>query len=78
MCLDDFVKSFTTVDICHFVNTSIFSLKKKWHESLFHSEWHVAGRNGGSDWNSATFLSNPQVSYEPPRGKTSNVVSEQV
>ena len=61
MCLGDFVKSFSTVDICHFVNTSIFSLKKTWHESLFHGEWHVAGRNGGSDWNSSTFLSNPQV-----------------
>ncbi|XP_052234356.1 calpain-5-like isoform X2 [Dreissena polymorpha] len=64
MCLDDFVKNFTNVDICHFVNTSIFSLKKTWTESLFHGEWHVSGRNGGSDWNSRTFLSNPQYVFD--------------
>lgn len=75
MCLDDFVKSFTTVDICHFVNTSIFSLKKTWHESLFHSEWHVAGRNGGSDWNSATFLSNPQFVFDITAVKDKIMVS---
>ena len=61
MCLEDFFNNFTNVDICHFVNTSIFSLKKSWSENMYHSQWHVSGRNGGSDWNSTTFLSNPQV-----------------
>ena len=61
MSFEDFIREFTNIDICHFVNTSIISLKKTWHESVFHSNWHVAGRNGGSDWNSSTFLSNPQV-----------------
>ncbi|XP_052787580.1 calpain-5-like [Mya arenaria] len=64
MCLEDFVNNFTNVDICHFVNTSLFSLKKSWTESIFHGDWHVSGRNGGSDWNSNTFLSNPQYVFD--------------
>lgn len=64
MCLDDFVKNFTIVDICHFVNTSIFSLKKTWCDSVFHGEWHRVGRSGGSDSNSKTFLSNPQYVFD--------------
>lgn len=64
MSLDDFVSNFTNVDICHFVNTSIISLKKTWSESIFHGQWHVSGRSGGSDWNSRTFLSNPQYVFD--------------
>lgn len=64
MCLSDFVKNFTNVDICHFVNTSIFSLKKRWWESILHGEWHVSGRCGGGDWNSNTFLKNPQYVFD--------------
>jgi hypothetical protein len=55
------MNTFTNIDICHFVNTSIISIKKSWSEALFHGEWTVSGRNGGSDYNSPTFLSNPQV-----------------
>ncbi|KAL4216640.1 Calpain-6 [Mactra antiquata] len=64
MSLDDFVGSFTNVDICHFVNTSLISIKKSWNENIFHGEWHVQGMNGGSDWNSTTFLSNPQYVFD--------------
>ena len=63
MAFDDFVSYLTNVDICHFVNTSIISLKKSWNESIMHSEWSVQGRNGGCDYDSPTFLSNPQVYF---------------
>ncbi|XP_045183793.2 calpain-5-like isoform X2 [Mercenaria mercenaria] len=75
MSLVDFVSNFTNVDICHFVNTSIISLKKTWHESVFHGDWHVAGRNGGSDWNSRTFLSNPQYVFDIGATKDKIMVS---
>ncbi|XP_076438968.1 calpain-5-like isoform X3 [Babylonia areolata] len=64
MCFDDFVKYFTHVDICHFVNTSFFTLKKSWNEAILHSQWSVSGRNGGGDYNSRTFLSNPQYLFD--------------
>ncbi|KAJ8306658.1 hypothetical protein KUTeg_015699 [Tegillarca granosa] len=64
MNLDDFIKNFTTIDICHFVNTAIISVKKSWNETIFHSEWSVSGRNGGSDFRSPTFLSNPQYMFD--------------
>jgi hypothetical protein len=50
------------VDFCHFVNTSLFSLKKTWYEAVFHSQWCSAGRYGGSDYEGGTVLCNPQVS----------------
>jgi calpain-5 len=64
MSLNDVINNFTSLDILHFVNTSIFSPKKRWQESVFHGEWDAEdGTNGGSDWNSRTFLSNPQVRF---------------
>ncbi|XP_060570780.1 calpain-5-like [Ruditapes philippinarum] len=65
MSLNDVISNFTSLDILHFVNTSIFSPKKTWHESVFHGEWNAAsGRNGGSDWYSRTFQSNPQYVFD--------------
>ena len=61
MTFEDWANNFTNLDICHFVNTSIISIKKSWNESIFHSKWTVSGRNGGGTYESATFLSNPQV-----------------
>ncbi|GFR64588.1 calpain-5, partial [Elysia marginata] len=61
MCFSDWVKYFTDTDICHFVNTSFFTLKKTWTETICLSEWSSAGRNGGNNWDSLSFLSNPQV-----------------
>ncbi|XP_070179126.1 calpain-5-like [Littorina saxatilis] len=60
MRFEDFAKYFTHIDICHFVNTSFFSTKKSWSEAVWHSQWTVSGRNGGGNYESATFLSNPQ------------------
>lgn len=64
MSFQDFMNTFTNIDICHFVNTSIISIKKTWSEAMFHGEWTVSGRNGGNDFNSATFLSNPQFVFD--------------
>ena len=61
MSFDDFTRLFTNVDICHFVNTAFFTTKKSWSEAIWHSQWTVSGRNGGGNYESATFLSNPQV-----------------
>ena len=65
MQLDDFVSHFSTVEICHIVNTSIFSLKTRWHEAMFRGSWQhssksLTDRSGGNHEN-PTFLSNPQV-----------------
>ncbi|KAK3095784.1 hypothetical protein FSP39_019019, partial [Pinctada imbricata] len=64
MNFDDFLANFSNVDICHFVNTSIISISKTWSEAIFHGEWTVSGRNGGGDFQSATFLSNPQYRFD--------------
>ena len=34
MTMDDFLYNFTDLELCHFFNTSLFSLKKKWNETL--------------------------------------------
>ncbi|XP_041356011.1 calpain-5-like isoform X2 [Gigantopelta aegis] len=64
MSFDDFLRNFTNIDICHFVNTSFFSLKKTWTEAIIHSKWSHSGRNGGRDFYSNTFLSNPQILFD--------------
>ncbi|RUS75116.1 hypothetical protein EGW08_017123 [Elysia chlorotica] len=60
----EWIKYFTDVNVCHFVNTSYFTLKKSWTETIWFSEWSSAGRNGGNDWNSLFFLSNPQYLFD--------------
>ncbi|XP_064603652.1 calpain-5-like [Liolophura sinensis] len=64
MSFSDFISNFTNVDICHFVNTSFFSMKKTYSEALLHGRWAQNGRNGGSEKHSATFLSNPQYVFD--------------
>ncbi|KAK3744157.1 hypothetical protein RRG08_064184 [Elysia crispata] len=64
MSFEDWCKYFTEADICHFVNTSFFTLKKTWIETICFSEWSSAGRNGGNNWDSLSFLSNPQYMFD--------------
>lgn len=64
MSFTDWCKYFTDADICHFVNTSFFTLKKTWTETVCFSQWSAAGRNGGNDWDSLSFLSNPQYMFD--------------
>ncbi|XP_055873006.1 calpain-5-like isoform X2 [Biomphalaria glabrata] len=66
MEFDDFLNYFTKVDICHFVNTNFFTLKKSWYETLFFGEWSISGRNGGNDPEIQTFLANPQYMFDLP------------
>ncbi|KAK3597942.1 hypothetical protein CHS0354_042287 [Potamilus streckersoni] len=60
MAFGDFVKHFSNIDISHLGNTSFFSMKKSWQESIFHGEWNVSGRSEDREINSNTVFSNPQ------------------
>ena len=66
MSFADFTKVFTSVDVCHFVNTSFFSVKKTWTETILNGEWTMGSlrtskdRSGGNSQNDS-FLRNPQV-----------------
>ncbi|XP_076452213.1 calpain-5-like [Babylonia areolata] len=65
MAFTDFVHYFTSVDICHFVNTSFFTIKKTWNESIWHSQWTTAGMNGGGEYQTSIHLINSGNSTEP-------------
>ncbi|OPL33777.1 hypothetical protein AM593_07842, partial [Mytilus galloprovincialis] len=56
MAFEDFVNYFTNVDICHLLQPS--------NENILHSEWTLTGRSGGCDFESITFLSNPQFLFD--------------
>ena len=61
MSFDDFVKNFTNMDICHMINTSIFSFRKTWKEGSCVSAWKKPHLSGGCANHEKTFLNNPQV-----------------
>ncbi|ESO86333.1 hypothetical protein LOTGIDRAFT_129270 [Lottia gigantea] len=59
MSFDDFCRYFTTIDVCHIVNTSVFTVKKSYYKYVLTGEWrrpHLAGGCG----NHNSFLKNPQ------------------
>lgn len=59
MSFEDFCRYFTSIDICHMINTSFFSTSKTWKEDIVEGEWK---RNHcGGCANNKTFLENPQV-----------------
>ena len=60
MSLDDFCKHFTSLDMCHVYNTSFFSFKKRWHETVLHGEWMKPHMCGGCP-NHESHIKNPQV-----------------
>ncbi|XP_074661230.1 calpain-5-like isoform X2 [Tubulanus polymorphus] len=69
MTFDDFLANFTHIEICHIVNTSIFSLKKTWHEKVFTGKWSKGSREAGKDRSGGsdkheTFLNNPQYVFD--------------
>jgi calpain-5 len=66
MTMEDYCKYFTNMSICRVVNTSFFSLQKKWHESVMHGEWSSPNCSGGCINNRDTFLNNPQFKFEVP------------
>ena len=68
MAFEDFIQHFTNLDICHFVNTSFFSLKKTWSEGMVNGAWMDGARGteqdrSGGDVKCRTFLQNPQVRH---------------
>ena len=64
MTFEDFCQYFKQLDTCTLVNTSIFSLRKTWHEGSDHGAWAKPERAGGCS-NHPTFLKNPQVLSTP-------------
>ncbi|KAL3886449.1 hypothetical protein ACJMK2_026437 [Sinanodonta woodiana] len=64
MAFDDFVKHYSNVDIHHFENTSFFAFKKSWQENIFHGEWNVSERSGGSEIISNPVFSHPQFMFD--------------
>ncbi|XP_064615134.1 LOW QUALITY PROTEIN: calpain-5-like [Liolophura sinensis] len=64
MTFEDYCKNFTNTSICRVVNTSLFSIKKTWHEGLAHAAWSKPNLAGGCLNNRDTFLNNPQFVFD--------------
>lgn len=63
MAFEDFCRYYTDIDICHIMNTSLFSIKKKWKEYIGKGEWTSPSRCGGCGNYSDSFLHNPQYLF---------------
>lgn len=61
MSFEDFCRYFSKATMCHLMNTSIFSLSKRWHIFKHKNEWKPGSSAGGCVTNEATFFKNPQV-----------------
>ena len=61
MAFEDFCSYFTNSTICHVINKSIFSLRKRWHVFKHNYQWTPGSTAGGCVENRSSFLSNPQV-----------------
>ena len=61
MSFEDFCRYFSKATMCHLMNTSIFSLSKRWHIFKHKNEWKPDSSAGGCVTNQATFFKNPQV-----------------
>ena len=61
MSFEDFCRYFSKATMCHLMNTSIFSLSKRWHIFKHKNEWKPGSSAGGCVTNQATFFKNPQV-----------------
>ncbi|GBC10379.1 hypothetical protein RclHR1_09590002 [Rhizophagus clarus] len=61
MSFNDWILNFSTLIICRHLNTSIFSLEKRWHGITFRGEWSIEkSLAGGCVNNKKTFYQNPQ------------------
>lgn len=65
MSFTDFLDNFTSVDVCHMINTSSFSLSKTWSRCALSGAWSQPVRAGGCS-NHDSFLLNPQVRDRKP------------
>ncbi|CAL1528622.1 unnamed protein product [Lymnaea stagnalis] len=64
MSLEDFCQHFTDIDICHIMQTTLFTLKKTWRERVATGSWSVRQRRAGGCSNHPTVLDNPQFIVE--------------
>ncbi|XP_073407780.1 calpain-5-like [Dendrobates tinctorius] len=69
MCWDDFSSHFTDITLCRRVNTHLLSTQKTWKEESVFSAWKqhqdpLKDRSGGCPNNKATYLHNPQFSFD--------------
>lgn len=60
----DFVKYFDEISICRTINTSIFTIRKTWSESIVSGRWRLPDRAGGCVNNRETFCFNPQYLFK--------------
>jgi len=63
MAFEDFCRYFTKATMCHLMNTSRFSLSKRWYLFKHNNEWKPGSSAGGCVTNQATFLKNPQYAF---------------
>ncbi|XP_037052376.1 calpain-5-like [Bradysia coprophila] len=66
MHFDDFVAEFTELSICHLINTSFFTWRKTWRETMIKGEWKRPDLAGGCP-NHDSFLKNPQYVFTVPK-----------
>lgn len=66
MEFSDWLKWFTHCSVCRIVNTSVFSLRKRWRSATFHGQWREKTAGGCYEY-ADTFFNNPQVmlKYNP-------------
>lgn len=63
MAFEDFCRYFTKATMCHVMNTSWFSLSKRWHLFKHSNEWKSGLSAGGCVINQDTFTQNPQYAF---------------
>ncbi|XP_068686428.1 calpain-5-like [Montipora foliosa] len=63
MLFEDFCRYFTKTTMCYVMNTSRFSLSKRWHLFKHNNEWKPGLSAGGCVTNQDTFMQNPQYAF---------------
>lgn len=73
MTWEDFCQNFTDISVCHQINTSFFTLSKRFNEKIFNGLWmdgesrgHVTDRAGGCANYPNSSLCNPQYLFDVP------------
>ncbi|XP_018424038.1 PREDICTED: calpain-5-like [Nanorana parkeri] len=82
MTFEDWCKNFSHADVCHVINTSLFSQHKTWEKGEAHGKWTdntnaLLNRSGGCFNNKTTFFQNPQYIFEVEKEEDEVLVSLQ-
>lgn len=70
----DFLQFFNELSICRIINTSLFTIRKTWCESVVFGKWSRPDRAGGCVNNNESFLNNPQYIFEIDTEKPDEVL----